>query len=156
MSGRARAGLVLGLILLAGALGASLLLESDPSGRVGPPQPRTIAEGQADIPFSVQQQRVRVEVLNGAGDVGAAAQVTEYLRDAGFDVKTYGNASGFDYEATVVLDRSGLPGAAEAVAGALNGAALRQELDPELYLDATVILGSDWRSTLTAPGPEPR
>ena len=157
MNDRTRLGLVLGLVLVVGALGASFLLEvrSAPETPDGPP---AAPAAPADIPFDEQQRRIRVEVLNGAGDVGAAARITDALRNAGFDVKTYGNAARFDYERSVVLDRSGRPGAAGAVAAALHGAEVQEELDSELYLDATVILGDDWRalvadSTLTE---EPR
>jgi len=148
---RTRLGLVLGLVLVVGALGASFLLEirSAPETPDGPP---AAPAAPADIPFDEQQRRIRVEVLNGAGDAGAAARITEALRDSGFDVKTYGNAARFDYERTVVLDRSGRPGAAAAVAAALQGAEVREQLDPELYLDATVILGDDWL-TLVADTP---
>ena len=150
MNDRARLGLVLGLVLVVGALGASFLLESRsaPETSNGPPP---AAAAPTDIPFDEQQRRIRVEVLNGAGDAGAAASVTELLREAGYDVKTYGNAARFDYERSVVLDRSGRPGAAEAVADLLNGAEIREDLDPELYLDATVILGDDWRTILAEP-----
>lgn len=144
MNNRARLGLVLGLVLVVGALGASFLLEI----RSAPETPDWPPAAPADISFDEQQRRIRVEVLNGAGDAGAAARITEALRDSGFDVKTYGNAARFDYERTVVLDRSGRPGAAGAVAAALQGAEVREQLDPELYLDATVILGDDWLALL--------
>jgi len=144
---RARLGLVLGLVLVVGALGASFLLESRTAPETSPGSPAA-ATAPADIPFDKQQQRIRVEVLNGAGDAGAAARITQALRDGGFDVKTYGNAARFDYERSVVLDRSGRPGAAAAVAAALNGTEVQEQLDPELYLDATVILGDDWRELL--------
>jgi hypothetical protein len=151
VNSRARLGLGLGLALVVGALGASFLLEfrSAPEASPGPP---AAATGPADISFDEQQQRIRVEVLNGAGDAGAAARVTQALRDAGFDVKTYGNAARFDYERSIVLDRSGRAGAAGAVAAALHGTEVQKQLDPELYLDATVILGDDWRA-LVADGP---
>lgn len=92
--------------------------------------------------------RVNVEVLNGSGARGAAAQVTEALRSAGFDVKTFGNAPSFDYSRTLVIDRSGRAEAARSVAEALGLDSVRSELRPELYLDATVILGRDWAERL--------
>ena len=89
-----------------------------------------------------------MEVLNGAGEAGAASRVTRALRDAGYDVKTYGNAPSYDYEETVVIDRSGVPGAARSVAEALGVAEVVDELQPSLYVDATIILGRDWRDRL--------
>jgi hypothetical protein len=108
---------------------------------------------QASVPYDIsvgdQERRISVEVLNGAGDAGAASEVTERLRSLGFDVKTYGNAGRFDYPSTLVLDRSGRAGAARDVARALGGVELRSEPDSTLYLDATVILGKDWRRLFT-------
>ena len=150
MTGRARLGLAVGVLLVLGALGASFLIEAGtPAGEQDRP---TVESGRsADIPYDEQRRRVRVEVLNGAGDAGAAAQVTDALRAAGFDVKTYGNAERFDYAESHVLDRSGRPGAAGAVAAALGGIGVVERLDEELYLDASVILGSDWRDLLSPP-----
>lgn len=94
--------------------------------------------------------RPRVEVLNGAGERGAARRAAEALRSAGFDVVYFGNAPHFDYPATRVLDRSGREGAAHDVASFLGLDSAAFELDPGLYLDATVILGADWRGALDA------
>jgi hypothetical protein len=158
VNSRATGGLAIGLLLLLGALGASFLMDGkaipgnikDESARPGPFENR---ESKVGITYDEQRLRIRVEVLNGAGDAGAAARVTEALREAGFDVKTYGNADRYDHERTLVLDRSARPGAAGEVAAALGGVEVEERIDPELYLDATVILGKDWRSSLTSTGP---
>jgi hypothetical protein len=149
-----RARVLVGMLLLAAALAGSYLLER----RAGPPAdaPPGLAERESlpeplDIPFAEQQRRVRVEVLNGAGETGAAATATDSLRAWGFDVKTYGNAPRFDVEETFVIDRSGREGAASRLAERLGRAELRVDLDPELYLDATVVLGADWRERLSPP-----
>lgn len=142
--------LILVLVLLgAGVLLGSFLIEwrgrtlvtPDGSGEVQG-LPATAGSGPRDV-------RVAVEVLNGAGDAGAARWVTEALRDAGFDVKTFGNAAEFEHEHTIVLDRSGRKGAARAVADALGVSEVRSEPRPDLYLDATIILGKDWRDRLS-------
>jgi hypothetical protein len=158
MNDRAGMGLAIGLLLLVGALGASFLMDGRNAAGEGefesaPPVASEPAEGAAEISIDEQRLRIRVEVLNGAGDAGAAARVTAALREAGFDVKTYGNADRYDHERTLVLDRSGRPGAAEAVAAALGGVDVELRPDPELYLDATVILGADWHSRLSPPVP---
>ena len=126
MSDGARGPVLVGALLLAAALFASFLMErragspSDPLA--GPAQEGRRVES-VDIPFAEQQRRVRIEVLNGGGEAGAAAAV----------------------------DRSGREGAAARVAERLGGAELRVDLEPELYLDATVVLGRDWRSRLSPP-----
>ncbi|MFQ5746032.1 MAG: LytR C-terminal domain-containing protein [Gemmatimonadota bacterium] len=95
--------------------------------------------------------RVSVEVLNGSGDPGAARRVAERLREMGFDVKTFGNAQSFAHSVTSVLDRSGRPGAARRIADSLGVTAVVTDRRPDLYLDATVILGRDWRRLIPDP-----
>jgi LytR cell envelope-related transcriptional attenuator len=89
--------------------------------------------------------RVRVGVLNGGGVSGLAADATNYLRDEGFDVVDIGNEASFGRDSSVVLDRVGDVAAARAVADALGIRIVRSEPDSNLYLDVSVLLGSDWR-----------
>ena len=104
-------------------------LGSDP---VEDPEPRSLAE------------RIKVEVLNGSGETGLANRVSNQLRGLGLDVVATGNADHFDYEATYVLDRSGRPGVALEVALGLGTDSMVVDLDPDLFLDATVVVGHDW------------
>jgi LytR cell envelope-related transcriptional attenuator len=100
--------------------------------------------------------RVRVEVLNAGGRVGMAREATGFLRDVGFDVVDFGNAGSFGADSTVVINRSGRPEAAAAVARALGGAVVRDEPDPNLYIDVTVMLGGAWEPEFPdAPTEEP-
>jgi hypothetical protein len=87
---------------------------------------------------------VRVEVLNAAGVAGVARDVTDLLREDGFDVVQYGNASSFDRDTTVVIDRVGRLELAEGVANALGIPNVLVEPDPDLFVDVTVMLGRDW------------
>jgi hypothetical protein len=97
---------------------------------------------------SLARARIRVQVRNGSGIPGAAAQVTEYLRGAGFDVVDFGNAEGFDEPRTVVFDRVGDRDRALEVAAALRGVPVRSEVDTSLYLDVTVLVGRDAEALL--------
>ncbi|MCY3700165.1 MAG: LytR C-terminal domain-containing protein [Gemmatimonadetes bacterium] len=96
--------------------------------------------------------RIKVEVLNGAGERGLARQFADRLRLLGFDVVATGNAEHFDHEVTHVLDRSGRLGAALTVARELSTDSLALAIDPELYLDASVVVGSDWAGLLVNLG----
>ncbi|MXW67008.1 MAG: LytR family transcriptional regulator [Gemmatimonadales bacterium] len=96
--------------------------------------------------------RIKVEVLNGAGERGLARQFADRLRVLGFDVVATGNAEHFDHEVTHVLDRSGRLGAALSVARELSADSLAVAIDPELYLDASVVVGSDWAGLLVNLG----
>lgn len=90
-------------------------------------------------------ERVRVEVLNGAGRAGLARLATQELRGRGFDVVYFGNARAPAGDSSVVLARAGRPDQAREVAAALRIARVRSQPDTSLYLEVTVVLGRDWR-----------
>lgn len=89
-------------------------------------------------------ERIRVEVLNGAGRSGIARAVTTRLRDAGYDVVYFGNASS-PADSSVVLARTGDEAVARNVAQTLAIGIVRVQPDSTLQLEATVVLGKDWR-----------
>ncbi len=148
MRERLHTGIVVAVLLMVGALLGSVLLEWG-SRRDGPEIPADRAPLSRRAASDLDRERVSLEVLNGAGDVGAAELMSEKLRDMGFDVKTFGNARDFEQERTELLDRSGRPGAARAISDSLGGVPVRGEPAPELYLDATLLLGDDWREVLS-------
>ena len=104
-----------------------------------------LEEGQAALS---PDQRPQIEVLNGCGVSGIAAQVHEFLREKGFDVVNVENARGFDYSETLVIDRGGDIRIARALARALGTENVIRQVRPDLVLHATVILGEDYK-TLT-------
>ncbi len=88
--------------------------------------------------------RVRVEVLNAGGIRGVAGEARDRLRERRFDVVYYGNAPAFDRETSLVLDRTGMEGAALEVARALGIRRVEVAPDTTVYVDVTVLLGTDW------------
>lgn len=149
MRDRLHTGVVVAVLLLVGALLGSVLLEwGDRRAGPGIPADRTPLTQGAHAGEGLERIRVSLEVLNGAGDRGAAERVSELLRDMGFDVKTFGNARSFDQARTELLDRSGRSGATQAIADSLGGVPVRVDPMPELYLDATLVLGADWREVM--------
>jgi len=147
---RAQTVLLVAVLLTAGVLLGSFLLEWRGRTLQTPEHTSQLERLPSTLSPESLARRISVEVLNGAGESRAAAQVTEALRDAGFDVKTFGNASSFEYDSTLVIDRSNRAGAARSVADALGVSEVRSEPRPDLYLDATIILGHDWRRRLRA------
>lgn len=127
-------GMVLAVVFAAlGAFAASLWLEV-----------RSEAAGAEAPSGSWDGRRIRVEVLNGAGVDGLARRATERLRGLGFDVVYYGNADRFGRDTSVAIARLGSVEPAWRVAEALGIRRVERAPEDELYLDVTVILGSDW------------
>jgi hypothetical protein len=149
---RLHTGLIVVVLLLVGALLGSGLLEWG-SRRLGTPVDPSSISSLTSSSLGVERERVSLEVLNGSGEKGAAARVSDQLRDMGFDVKTFGNARDFEHERSVLLDRSGRDGATQAISDSLGGVPIENDPAPELYLDATLILGPDWERLLVPTRP---
>jgi len=132
-------GLVRGLLLLSVTTGMVLLFASSLGQWI--PDHAALAGGPFLIPA---EPRITVEVRNAGGVDGMARTATAHLRSAGFDVVDVGNASSFDQQASVVIDRVGNEEAAADVAWALGIDSVGSEPDPNLFVDVTVRLGSDW------------
>ena len=113
----------------------------------------TAPEGQPLL--SRGAERITVDVLNAGGVDGMAKVATDHLRAAGFDVVKLGNASNFDQDSTVVIDRVGSLQKAAAVAEALGVRSVSSERDANLFVDVTVRLGSDWTTPAAEVGDEP-
>ena len=125
------------------------ITDSAAQGSATPDSPATGSPAAGGVPAPADlADRIKVEVLNGAGERGLARRFGDRLRELGFDVVATGNADHFDHEVTHVLDRSGRLGAAVQVARGLSSDSLAVDLDPELFLDVSVVLGSDWAGLL--------
>ncbi len=90
---------------------------------------------------------IQVEVRNGAGVDHLAAETMTYLRNRGFDVVDVGNYRTFQQEKSIVIDRVGDPEAARKVAEALGlpSDRVQQKIRPQYYLDASVVIGHDYK-----------
>lgn len=90
---------------------------------------------------------LQIEILNGCGVSGIAAQFTDHLRAQGFDVVKTDNYESFNVQRTVVIDRRGAVENSVRIAEALGLGADRvlQEVNEAYLIDATVILGKDFR-----------
>jgi hypothetical protein len=140
-------GLAVTVLLVAALAGSAAMgfFQPRPAAEV-PPPPEAVIDGD----------RLRVEVLNGAGVPGLARDVTRLLRQRNFDVVFYGNAPGGARDTSVVIDRVGRIEDAQRVADALGIEVVRSAPDTTLYLEATVVLGRDWMTEPDdAPEPDP-
>ena len=91
---------------------------------------------------------IQLDVLNGSGTPRLGQRFTDYLRARGFDVVEMGNYKESGVEFTRVIDRAGDPAAARQVAEALGVAKDRviQQIDKNVYLDVSVVIGKDFKS----------
>jgi hypothetical protein len=91
---------------------------------------------------------IQLEVLNGCGVPGLATEFTSVLRNYGFDVVESGNFDNFDMTETIIVSRNGNLGNANRIAQALGLPKDRIliEKSTDFYLDATLVIGSDYQS----------
>lgn len=132
-----------GLIAFGAILGAGIFIGSAVSQWNPLPQQEIVVPPPRNF-TAAGLGRVRVEVLNAGGTEDMARLATDHLRDRGFDVVYFGNAETFGQDSTIVLDRVGRPEAAAAVGQALGTPWVESQPDANLYLDVTVLLGSEW------------
>lgn len=95
-------------------------------------------------PLSIENRR-RVEVLNASGRAGLAREATLRLRDAGYDVVYFGNASTSDEDRSVVFDRVGDPAVARGAARVLGITNVVTRIDSTRMVEASVVLTEDWQ-----------
>ena len=126
-------------LALVAALAASLFLGFGRRGGARAPEQVAITPR-----IDVESERPRVEVRNASGTPGRARHATRLLRDRGYDVVAFGNASGFAPDSSLVIDRVGKPEIARRVARSVGVRQVRSLPDTSLYLDVSVILGRDW------------
>lgn len=133
-------------VLVCVVFGAGVLLQQ---WRHRPTRPTVMPRGQTlsgAPPQAPPGVRIRVQVLNTTRTRGLARRATRLLRDQGFDVVEMGTAGPLR-DSTLILDRSGHPAWAAAVAGILGpGARAEARPDSSRYLDVTVLLGRAWRA----------
>jgi hypothetical protein len=89
---------------------------------------------------------IQVEVRNGVGSAGLAAEMTVYLRRYGYDVVESGNWRSFDVAETYVIDRVGSRPTALRLARliGLSESAIVENIDARPLVDVTVVIGRDY------------
>jgi hypothetical protein len=148
---RVRNGL-LNAALLVGGLAVMVLLYGLVTRTLVPPANPERAEDGTELVGTI----IQVEVRNGAGIDRLAAETTHYLRQRGFDVVDVGNYETFQQEHSIVIDRVGDRQAARRVAEALGlpPDRVRQDIQRQYYLDASVVIGHDYKQLRPFQGKE--
>jgi len=118
--------------------------------------PRALAGANAPVPPESPRPRapVRIEVLNGSGEPGAAAKLASYLRDGGFNVVSVGSADRYDYLRTLVVARTEDDRPAREVTRYL-GDVDRVTQRSRSEADVTVVVGKDRGRTPWGEGKGP-
>lgn len=90
---------------------------------------------------------LQVEILNGCGVTNVAAKFTDYFRARGFDVIRTENYETFNVLETVVIDRRDNRENSLRIAEALglDESRILVEVNENIFLDATIIIGKDFR-----------
>ena len=135
---------LLNTALLLGVVVVVVLVYALVTRSIGSDSSPTREENPADLVGDI----IQVEVRNGAGVDHLASETTHYLRDRGFDVVEVGDHDSYDQEQSVVIDRVGDEETAQRVAAALGlpDDQVQQDIRPDLYLDASVVIGHDYES----------
>jgi hypothetical protein len=100
------------------------------------------------------QAPVRIEVLNGSGEPGAAAKLASYLREGGFNVVVVGSADRYDYLRTLVVARTEDDRPAREVTRYL-GDVDRVTQRARSEADVTVVVGKDRGRSPWGEGKDP-
>lgn len=92
-------------------------------------------------------QLIQLDVQNGTGINGVASVFSDYLRKFGFDIVEMGNYKSDDVSKTKVVSRKEDLTNAVKIANVLgvNKKYVIQQINPSLFLDATVVIGKDFK-----------
>ncbi|MGY1606885.1 LCP family glycopolymer transferase [Geodermatophilus sp. SYSU D00700] len=118
-------------------------------------EPEVPAAPETEAPATVAPSQVSVEVYNGSGTSGLAAEAAAELEAAGFAVTSTGNADSSDYEQTVVRHAAGDEALATTLAGQVPGATAEVSEDAASGT-VQLVLGSDFNGIgqpTTPPAP---
>lgn len=128
------------IVILAGVVG---YLSYTYMARSSSPQPASRSQSETRSARILQ-----MDVLNGCGVRGAGAKITGVLRQSGFDVVEMKNYKTFNVPQSLVVDRVGDLAAARRVAAALgiSEKQIVQQINPDYFVDVSVIIGSDFNS----------
>ncbi len=100
----------------------------------------------SDFISGANSRQLEVEVLDGAGSMRAAQQLTNFIRARGYDVVEMKKNNGEIEDRTFIFDRSGSLDAARKFATILGVPQDKvfQKIDRNLYLDITLVMGKDY------------
>lgn len=108
--------------------------------------PQVVAEQLRFETPTQEDLSASVEVLNGCGIVGAAAQVADRLKSEGFNVTRQANAPEFNYDRCLIITRKGTTAGVVRIARLLKCGNVREEAKADGKPDVTIIVGRDYNA----------
>ncbi len=117
----------------------------EPQAQVNQQATSSTIQEDATVPPEVIAT-VKVQILNGCGVNGLAAESKAWFIRNGYDVRDVGNADRNNYEKSRILDRSGNLTAARELAKLLeldDTQIFRMEGPPSRQFDLTFVIGND-------------
>jgi hypothetical protein len=110
----------------------------------GTPTPAADESKPVIVRVVPEDVRIKIEVLNATPTQGLARRGMFALRDAGFDVVSFGSTKE-RVDTTIVFDRTGHPEWAALAVKTLSGPVrIVREADDSRYVDLTILLGNRW------------
>ena len=103
--------------------------------------------GGSEVPTDVVPADVRVRVLNGSGEDGAAEQASADFAAEGFQTVGFGNGS--PIPATQIFYAPGLETSAQLVQSYLGGSGMLAEDASIVDADVVVVIGDDFRAVMS-------
>ena len=98
--------------------------------------------------FTRDEAPFQIEVLNGTGEAGLAMKTAKELRTLGIDVLLVGDADGYDFEETLLIDRKGNPRLLRRLSRRIGCRRTLQQIQPNPIVDVTIIIGRDMERLL--------
>tara|TARA_B110000438_G_scaffold216703_1_gene209303 strand:- start:118 stop:615 length:498 start_codon:yes stop_codon:yes gene_type:complete len=98
---------------------------------------------------SINGHKIQIQIQNGCGERGVAKLFTNFLRDYGYDVLDYKNASNFNYSNTEIIihkkDSSNFE--AEMIdLLKINPSSVKYNYNKNIIYEMTVIIGDDYNT----------
>jgi len=135
--------LIIIFLIIAGYFAYSFIMNNFKSGNQNKELTDTSKKNTGIPP---QEKTIQIEVLNGTGEPNVAKIFTDYLRGKGVDVVEIGNYKSSDIVQTIIIDRRGNDKTVKKLAAILGVTErnITQQLNDNLLLDATVLIGKDF------------
>ncbi|MDI6601476.1 MAG: LCP family protein, partial [Thermoanaerobacteraceae bacterium] len=107
---------------------------------------KTEAEAEKIIErYGLNPEEIKVEVLNGGAPSGSATEVSNILKNYGFNVERISNLSGTEYHNTQVINRREDTNVGKMVSELISGSVLINDPDPSSDVDVTLIVGKSYK-----------